>query len=78
VTFVLDTHTLVWFLEDAPQLPKAIRAILKDRHHKLVIPSIILAELKFLAAKGKTAVSVAQVLAAMERDSRCVVYPLDG
>lgn len=43
----------------------------------LVIPSIILAEIKHLAAKRRFATKVADVLRVIGSAERCTIYPLD-
>ncbi len=60
--YVLDTHALVWFLDHDPCLGHAARALLQDESNPLVIPSIVLAKIKHLAAKRRFATKVADVL----------------
>ena len=76
--YVLDTHAFVWFLEKSKRLSSKAREILKDDSQQVVIPSIVLAEIKHLAIKGKTKLSLNQVLEVIRSDDRCVIYPLDS
>jgi PIN domain nuclease of toxin-antitoxin system len=46
--YVLDTHTIYWFFENPAKLTNKSLKILKDDSKKLVIPSIVLAELKYI------------------------------
>jgi predicted nucleic acid-binding protein len=43
----------------------------------LVIPSIVLAELKHLAERGRVEMTLGTVIAAIRSDTRASVYPLD-
>jgi len=73
---LLDTHALIWFLEGSKKLgPQALK-ILRDESQKLVIPSIVLAEAKDLASKGRTALPFKEILEAVT-DPRCTIHPLD-
>ena len=51
--YVLDTHTIYWFFENPAKLTNKSLKILKDDSKKLVIPSIVLAELKYIFKKYK-------------------------
>lgn len=76
-TFVLDTHALVWYLDGDRRLSKAAEAAMDDPSASLVIPTIVLAEVRYLFGKRRIPVSFEDVVAAIERDARCVVYPFD-
>jgi PIN domain nuclease of toxin-antitoxin system len=48
--YVTDTHPLVWLLEGGPRLSKTARDAFGDAEAQIVIPAIVLVEIKFLAA----------------------------
>jgi PIN domain nuclease of toxin-antitoxin system len=76
--YVIDTHALVWFLEDNPKLAPAAKAVLSDPLSQLIVPAIVLAEACWMANNRRTnLLSAAQVLDAVLRDPRVVVDPLD-
>jgi len=77
VTHVLDTHTLVWFLERNPRLSSAARAALTDPTAELVVPTIVLAEIAFLYARKRVSIDLPRVFAHVANAENCVVYPLD-
>lgn len=77
MTYVVDTHALVWFLEGNPALGVAARHALVEPTAHLVIPTIVLAEITFLYAKHRVATDVSAVLARVARATNCTVYPLD-
>lgn len=74
---IVDTHALVWFLEKSKKLGKNARDALLDEEALIVIPSIVLAEIKFLFAKERFLTSLNQVFVIMEEDPRCTIHPLD-
>ncbi|AFY35214.1 type II toxin-antitoxin system VapC family toxin [Calothrix sp. PCC 7507] len=76
--YVVDTHALIWFLEGNPRLGANAKTILSHPDARLVIPATTLAEAVWIVEKGKTSISSAQdLLAAVEADSRAIIYPLD-
>ncbi len=76
-TFVLDTHALVWYLDGDKRLSVAAEAAMDDPSASLVIPTIVLAEVRYLFGRGRIPISFGDVVAAIEGDARCVVYPFD-
>ncbi len=75
--YVLDTHALLWYLADDPRLGLRARAVLGDPEATLIIPAIVLAEAKDLAHKGRFDRTLEDVVAVIETDPRCLVYPID-
>ena len=65
-TFVVDTHALVWFLSRDSRLSEKARSIFRDPTVRLIIPAIVLAEIKYLSSKGRFLQTLDDVLAAME------------
>ena len=75
--YVLDTHTLVWYLEGSPRLSTRAKAIVDDLSSQLVVPIIALAEAAFLVERGRIAISsVPNLLNDVQADPRIEVYPL--
>jgi PIN domain nuclease of toxin-antitoxin system len=62
MTYILDTHTLIWFLAKDSRLGKrAKETLLNLSDIKLVIPAIVLAEVKYLIDIGKIRVNWIQI-----------------
>ena len=64
--YVVDTHALIWYLTDSPKLSSVARELLQRSERdddRLLIPTIVLAELLGLARKRK--VSWPEALAAL-------------
>ena len=47
--YLVDTHALVWFLDGDRRLSQDARALLRDESNPLVVPTIVLAEVKYLS-----------------------------
>lgn len=75
--YVADTHALVWFLEDNRRLSKPAKAVLLDSSSEIVIPTIVLAEAKFLFAKQRINIDLSSLYRRMVAARNCSVYPLD-
>lgn len=61
MTYILDTHTLIWFLAKDSRLGKKAKEILLTPSIKIVIPAIVLAELKYLIDIGKIKINWIQI-----------------
>jgi len=77
VTYVVDTHALVWFLEQNRRLGPRARAALSEQDADKVIPTIALAEIAYLYDRKRVRISVPAVLAHVARAPRCTIYSLD-
>ena len=75
--YVVDTHALIWFLEKNPKLGERARAVLRDPGIRIIIPTIVLAEIKYLAQKGRIGQTLEDVIRAISLDPRCLIYPID-
>lgn len=76
-TFVIDTHALVWYLDKDKKLSKNAEKVLDSVNVTLVIPTIVLAEIKYLFNKRRISISFEDVVQAVESDRRCIIYPFD-
>jgi PIN domain nuclease of toxin-antitoxin system len=75
--YIVDTHGLVWFLEKSPKLGEKAREVFLDEDSNLIIPTIVLAEIKFLFDKNRFSTSLENVFSIITDDPRCIVHPLD-
>jgi PIN domain nuclease of toxin-antitoxin system len=78
MTYVVDTHALVWFLEGNPRLSMAAGNALIDRTAQVVVPTIVLAEITLLYARHRVNVDLPYVLTHTASAAHCLVYPLAG
>ena len=77
MTYVIDTHALIWFLEGSGRLSPAAREFLESSDAEIVIPAIVLAEVAFLFGKKRVGIDLATVLDYVSRAENCTIYPLD-
>src|SRR5438876_9357797 len=75
--YVTDTHPLIWLLGDNARLSAVARNAFDDPDARVVIPTIVLAEIKHLFARGRIAVNLESVLAHVAGGSDCTIYSLD-
>jgi PIN domain nuclease of toxin-antitoxin system len=74
---ITDTHALLWFVAGSPLLGANAKAILLEPTSELILPSIALAEACWIIERGRVALSLSDLLAAIDKDPRIVLYPLD-
>jgi PIN domain nuclease of toxin-antitoxin system len=75
--FVVDTHALIWYLQESRRLGKSAEAILSDPESTLVVPTIVLAEARYLIAKKHLAVEWSAVVDFIRSDYRVSLYDID-
>jgi PIN domain nuclease of toxin-antitoxin system len=76
-TFVVDTHTLAWFVSRDQRLGAKVHKVLRDPNVRLIIPAIVLAEIKYMAHRGRLTQTLDEVLRVIGSDPRCTIYPVD-
>ena len=76
-TYVVDTQALAWFISRDRQLGRRARAVLRDPSVRIIVPAIVLAEIKYLVHKGRLAQTLDDVLRVINSDPRCIIYPVD-
>ena len=75
--YVLDSHPITWFLQRDPRLGAAAADAFRDRLARLVVPTIVLAELQYLHGRGRAVAGPAAVRALVDSALNCTVRPLD-
>lgn len=77
MVYVLDTHPLIWHITPSPLLSNAALAALSDPNATVVIPTMCLVEIKYLAAKHRIPITFDQVERHIRGTSNAKVHPLD-
>ncbi len=77
MTYVLDTHTLIWFISGNSRLSSTAQSVISHPASQLLIPTMVLAEANYLHARQRSAVSPAQIADALLGAENCSLYPLD-
>ena len=78
--YVVDAHSLVWFIAEDQQLSKPAERILDQAEEGQVlvlVPTIVLAEITYIAQKKRVKVTIEEVLRRIERGDGFSVVPFD-
>lgn len=79
-TYVVDAHALVWFITEDERLSEIAEQILDQAEAAVVqvlIPTIVLAELAYIAQKKKVKVTIDEILKRIERGDGFAIVPFD-
>lgn len=77
MTYVADTHSLIWFLEGNARLSTAALTALRDPSARIIIPTMVLAEINFLHTRGRLTTDLASVLAHVAGSAQSEFHVLD-
>lgn len=77
MVYVSDTHAIVWFLDKDPRLSVIAKNTLANPNTVLIVPTMVLAEITHLYARGRISISPAIVEQKVLTSSNCSVHPLD-
>ena len=77
--YVTDTHSLVWYFTDDVRLGrKALKAFEQTTEEGImIVPSIVLAEIMFIAKKGRITLTFEETLEKIEEYDNYSIAPLD-
>ena len=78
MTYVSDTHSIIWFLAENARLSANAKAAFSDPLAKIVIPALVLAEIIFLQRRGRITVTASAVLTYCASSSNCLIAPFDA
>ena len=74
---VTDTHPLVWFLTADPHLSPHARSFYLDLSNFVIIPSIIMLEIKYLYNRKRISISFEEAIEKIETAENALIHPLD-
>ena len=79
MNFVIDTHSIVWYFTSDQRLSeKALRVLEKSRNtNKIIIPSIVMAEILHISEKEKIKLNFDETLARINECDNFRICPLD-
>ena len=77
MTIVTDTHPWVWFLAASPRLSANAKASLSNTSNLIIIPSIVMLEIKYLYNRRRISISFQETLQHIEAATNVVLHPLD-
>ena len=78
--YVTDTHSLVWYFTSDPRLSsKALSAFSEaESDGNIIVPAVVLAEIMFIAKKGRITISFAETLDKIGESENFIIAPLDA
>ena len=74
---VTDTHPWVWFLTASPRLSQKAKSILSDPSNLIILPSIVMMEIKYLYQHKRITLSFEEALQQVETSENILLHPLD-
>lgn len=77
MVYVPDTHAIIWFLDQDPRLSPAAKNVLANPRTTLIVPTLVLAEITHLYARGRISISPAVVEQKVLQSTNCRVQALD-
>ena len=79
MNYVTDTHSILWYFTEDSRLSKKALDVFERTTNKgiIIIPSVVLAEIMFIAKKGKVALSFEETLKKIEEYENFDIAPLD-
>lgn len=79
MNYVTDTHALVWYFQADRRLGvNALKAFEQTLHKgKIIVPTVVLAELMYIARRGRISLSFNETLAIINECKNFEITPLD-
>ena len=80
MSYVLDTHALIWFLTSDSKLGKKALELLRnadDERETIIIPTVVLAEVLHICEKKKVALKFKEILKKINDSSNYIIYDLN-
>ena len=74
---VTDTHPWIWFLAASPRLSADAQAALSDPSNVIVVPSIVMLEIRYLYNRRRISISFEEALQRLETAANVLLHPLD-
>ncbi len=75
--YVTDTHPLVWYFEKNKALSKKAESVFDSGELHIVIPSLVMVEVKFLIKRKKIKIDFDEINNVIANDPKFTIYPLD-
>lgn len=77
MTYIVDTHILVWLLDKNKRLSPKYREILSNKSYTFIFSAIVLAEIKYLIAIKRININFESVIEHLSECDNCIVYPVN-
>ena len=77
MTIVTDTHPWVWSLAANPRLSANAKASLSNPSNLIIVPSIVILEIRYLYDRRRISISFEEALRHIEAATNALLHPLD-
>ncbi len=77
MTYIVDTHIFIWFLDKNKRLKPLHHQILTSSQNTFVFSTIALAEIKYLISQKRINIDFEKVLDYLGESENCIIYPVD-
>lgn len=77
MTYIIDTHVFIWFLDKSKKLKPLYYQILTDDNNNIVLSTIVLAEINYLISQKRINVDFEKVVEYLSESENCIIYPVD-
>ena len=77
MTIVTDTHPWIWFLAASPRLSANAKTSLSNPSNLIVVPSIVMLEIRYLYNRKRISISFEEALQHIETAANVLLHPLD-
>lgn len=76
---VTDTHSIVWYFTDDPRLSRRALDVFEKtiREGVIIIPTVVLAEIMYIAGKGKITLTFDETLQKIDSYENFIISALD-
>jgi len=76
---VTDTHSIVWYFTDDPRLSRRALEVFEKtiKEGAIIIPTVVLAEIMYIAGKGKITLTFDETLQKIDSYENFIVAALD-
>ncbi len=74
---VTDTHPWVWFLTANQRLSQKAKSVLSNPSCQIIVPSIVMMEIKYLYQHKRISLSFEEALQQVETSENILLHPLD-
>jgi PIN domain nuclease of toxin-antitoxin system len=74
---VTDTHPWIWYLSASPRLSPVAKQALSDPENLIVVPTIVMLEIKYLYQRKRIPLSYEEALRQVETSANLLLYPLE-
>jgi PIN domain nuclease of toxin-antitoxin system len=77
MTYVTDTHPLIWFLDRNQRLSPGAGQAFSDPSARIAVPTIVLVEIKFLFSRNRVTIDLPTTLHYVANTANCTIAPMD-